>query len=169
MDSLQITIAGRPHPDDNIMIDEFNNILKLSKELPNLVVLENYDMEQSKILKGGSDIWLNNPRAPMEASGTSGMSAALNGTINLSTPDGWMAEANQENYFPFGSGYSLNSNMHDAYDAKELRIQLSHMLAMFRKEKNTLRKKMLAAKIESEECWTSDRMVSECKSLLYET
>lgn len=165
--SLQIIISGKPHPDDKPMVDEFNYILKLSRELPNLVVLANYDMEQSKILKGGADIWLNNPRAPMEASGTSGMSAALNGTLNLSTPDGWMAEANPENCFLFGSSYSLG-NMHDAFDAKELRTKLSQVLAMFRKDKDTLNKKTLAAKIEAEEHWTSDRMVEEYKSLLYE-
>jgi len=164
--SLQIIMSGRPHPDDREMIDEFNYILKLSRELPNLVVLENYDMEQSKILKGGADIWLNNPRAPMEASGTSGMSAALNGAINLSTPDGWMPEANPENCFLFGSSYSFG-NTHDAYDAKELKTALSHIIAMRRKEPDAFYRKAFAAKIEAEDQWTSDRMVKEYETLLY--
>lgn len=161
--SLQIIIAGKPHPDDKRMIDDFNDILRLSLEMTNMVVLEEYDLDLSKILKGGADIWLNTPRAPIEASGTSGMSAAMNGAINVSTPDGWMAEANPENCFLFGFPYPMGDT-HDAHDAQDLRSCLVKVLTKYRKDKAGWRLQQYAAMLEAMEHWTTERMLAEYAS-----
>ena len=70
----------------------FNFVLELSKKYKNMAVLVGYEMTLSKRLKQAADCWLNNPRVPREASGTSGMSAAMNGAVNFSTNDGWIPE-----------------------------------------------------------------------------
>lgn len=89
---IQIIWAGKPYPTDYGAIGTFNSLVSLTKKYPNLAVLTGYELALSKSLKQGSDVWLNNPRVPMEASGTSGMTAAMNGAINLSTQDGWIPE-----------------------------------------------------------------------------
>jgi starch phosphorylase len=70
----------------------FNNILKQSYELHNVAVLPGYELELSGLLKRGTDVWLNTPLRPFEASGTSGMSANMNGALHLSVYDGWTVE-----------------------------------------------------------------------------
>lgn len=89
---LQIIFSGKFHPADTLGRDMFNNILKQSYELPNVVVLPNYELDLSSLLKKGTDVWLNTPLRPFEASGTSGMSANMNGALHLSIFDGWAVE-----------------------------------------------------------------------------
>ena len=89
---VQIIWAGKPYPMDYEAVNMFNALIHLSKNYPNLAVLTGYELSLSKALKQGSDVWLNNPRVPREASGTSGMTAAMNGSVNLSTADGWIPE-----------------------------------------------------------------------------
>lgn len=89
---IQIVWAGKPYPVDYNAISIFNKLVHLSKTYSNVAVLVGYELKLSKILKRGADIWLNTPRIPREASGTSGMTAAMNGSINLSTYDGWIPE-----------------------------------------------------------------------------
>lgn len=89
---LQVIWAGKPYPEDFSAINIFNEIHWKTKELPNCTILTGYELWLSGHLKKGSDIWLNNPRLYHEASGTSGMTAAMNGSINLSIPDGWIPE-----------------------------------------------------------------------------
>lgn len=89
---VQIVWAGKPYPMDYNAISVFNGLVHLSKSFSNITVLVGYELRLSKLLKGGADIWLNNPRLPREASGTSGMTAAMNGSINFSTYDGWIPE-----------------------------------------------------------------------------
>ncbi|MVN22250.1 alpha-glucan family phosphorylase [Mucilaginibacter arboris] len=98
---VQIIWAGKPYPEDNSAIDLFNQIISRAKPVKNCAVLTGYELGLSALLKKGSDVWLNNPRLYREASGTSGMTAAMNGSINLSVPDGWMPEfaVNGENCF----------------------------------------------------------------------
>ena len=163
--NFQMIFAGRPHPDDYEMIDTWNYIYSLSKELPNLVILPGYELQLSLDLKRGADVWLNTPRAPNEACGTSGMSAAMNGAINLSTPDGWMAEANPENCFLFGSPFCTPSQ--DALDLQKLKERIDKIVPMFNLEKDAWYQKALAAKLEAGIRWTSDRMVKEYSALLY--
>ena len=73
-------------------ISTFNSLVHLSKKHRNIAVLVGYELHLSKMLKCGSDVWLNNPRLPREASGTSGMTASMNGSVNFSTYDGWIPE-----------------------------------------------------------------------------
>lgn len=89
---VQIIWAGKPYPMDYNAISTFNKLVHLSKKYENVAVLVGYELRLSRLLKDGSDIWLNNPRIPREASGTSGMTAAMNGSINFSTYDGWIPE-----------------------------------------------------------------------------
>ncbi len=89
---VQIIWAGKPYPMDYSSISTFNTLVEESKNHKNMAVLTGYELSLSKSLKQGSDLWLNNPRVPREASGTSGMSAAMNGSVNLSTDDGWIPE-----------------------------------------------------------------------------
>jgi starch phosphorylase len=89
---VQIIWAGKPYPEDFAAINIFNEIFWKIKELPNCTILTGYELWISGHLKKGSDVWLNNPRLYHEASGTSGMTAAMNGSINFSIPDGWVPE-----------------------------------------------------------------------------
>jgi len=89
---IQIIWAGKPYPEDGDEINKFNYIINQTADLPNCAVLLGYEMALSALLKKGSNVWLNTPRKYHEASGTSGMTAAMNGSINLSIPDGWVPE-----------------------------------------------------------------------------
>ena len=89
---VQFVWAGKPYPLDYPAISEFNYLVNLSKGYNNVAVCIGYELTLSKTLKQVSDVWLNNPRVPREASGTSGMTAAMNGSVNLSTNDGWIRE-----------------------------------------------------------------------------
>ncbi len=100
---IQIILAGKAHPKDDLGFTFVNDILtsidKLEKErgLLRVVMLENYDTYFGKLLSSSVDVWLNNPLPPFEASGTSGMKAILNGVLQLSTLDGWVVEAADKN------------------------------------------------------------------------
>jgi starch phosphorylase len=98
---VQMIWAGKPYPEDSEGIGLFNQIMSRAKPFKNCAVLTGYELALSALLKKGSDVWLNNPRMYHEASGTSGMTAAMNGSINLSLPDGWVPEfaRDKENCF----------------------------------------------------------------------
>jgi starch phosphorylase len=98
---VQIIWAGKPYPEDHGAIALFNQIMAKVKPFANCAVLTGYELGLSAVLKKGADVWLNNPRMYREASGTSGMTAAMNGAINLSLPDGWVPEfaKDKENSF----------------------------------------------------------------------
>jgi glycogen phosphorylase len=89
---IQLIWAGKPYPEDYGAINIFNEIYWKTKDLPNCTVVTGYELWLSGHLKKGADIWLNNPKLYHEASGTSGMTAAMNGAVNLSIPDGWVPE-----------------------------------------------------------------------------
>jgi glycogen phosphorylase len=89
---IQIIFAGKPYPTDYGAIHNFDNLSHISKEFKNMAVLIGHELKLSRQLKKGADIWLNNPRVTREASGTSGVTAAMNGAINFSTNDGWVRE-----------------------------------------------------------------------------
>ena len=93
---LQILFAGKAHPHDHEGKELIREIVALTRQEPftgRVFFLENYDINVARYLVQGCDIWLNNPRRPQEASGTSGMKAALNGALNISVLDGWWVEA----------------------------------------------------------------------------
>lgn len=90
---LQLVFSGKAHPNDTLGKDIIQRLVQMDRKYGKQVIfLENYDMEIAKLLTSGCDVWLNNPRRPLEASGTSGMKAAMNGVLNISVVDGWIAE-----------------------------------------------------------------------------
>lgn len=89
---VQIIWAGKPFPSDYPAIGTFDRIVDVCKSHANCSILVGYELKLSKLLKQGADAWLNTPRITHEASGTSGMSAAMNGSVNISIPDGWFPE-----------------------------------------------------------------------------
>ena len=93
---VQIVVAGKAHPEDSPGKEVMQQIVQLAREpraQGRIVFLEDYNMALARTIVPGCDVWLNNPRRPLEASGTSGMKAAVNGVLNLSVLDGWWAEA----------------------------------------------------------------------------
>lgn len=121
---VQIIWAGKPYPMDYPAISDFNFLVNLSKEFPNVAVCVGYELTLSKRLKQASDIWLNNPRVPREASGTSGMTAAMNGSVNFSTNDGWICEfinhGNNGFLIPPADYASMTTEEQDAYDLEKM-------------------------------------------------
>ncbi|MBU3188668.1 alpha-glucan family phosphorylase [Clostridium bowmanii] len=108
---VQIVFSGKAHPLDDTGKEIVAKLVRMMKKYPNSVVfLENYDMNIGRMLTRGSDIWLNNPRRPLEASGTSGMKAAMNGVLNCSILDGWWPEACNDdvNGWQFGDAVGLD-------------------------------------------------------------
>jgi starch phosphorylase len=92
---VQIIFAGKAHPKDTEGKEIIRQIIRFAAEYDvqrRIVFLEDYDINVARMLVCGVDVWLNNPRRPMEASGTSGMKAAMNGALNMSTLDGWWCE-----------------------------------------------------------------------------
>lgn len=89
---VQIIWAGKPYPLDHNAVSTFNWLVHFTRKYHNATVLTGYELGLSAVMKKGSDVWLNNPRIPLEASGTSGMTAAMNGSLNFSTNDGWILE-----------------------------------------------------------------------------
>ncbi len=89
---VQIIWAGKPYPMDYAGIATFDKIVNICKSYPNCAILTGYELKLSRMMKQGADVWLNVPRITHEASGTSGMSAAMNGAVNVSIPDGWVPE-----------------------------------------------------------------------------
>ena len=95
---VQFIIAGKAHPQDEAGKKLIQEIVATSKDLhfrKKIVFLENYDMNIARYMVEGCDVWLNNPRRPLEASGTSGMKVIANGGLNFSVLDGWWDEAYQ--------------------------------------------------------------------------
>jgi starch phosphorylase len=106
--AIQIIFAGKAHPEDHMGKELIQNIIRLTRQdrfAHRIVFVEDYDMNVARQLVQGVDVWLNNPRRPQEASGTSGQKALLNGALNCSVLDGWWAEAyNGSNGFAIGNG-----------------------------------------------------------------
>ena len=110
---VQLIFAGKAHPADKEgkdLIKRIHEISMMPQFKGKIFLLENYNIAMSRYLVSGVDVWLNNPRRPMEASGTSGQKASVNGVINFSVLDGWWAEGyNQENGWTIGTNAEYNS------------------------------------------------------------
>lgn len=120
---VQIIWAGKPYPGDLNAISVFNHLVESTRNIPNLAVLTGYELNLSALLKKGSDVWLNTPRRPREASGTSGMTAAMNGSVNLSINDGWIPEYGKHRYNSFvlpEADLSLPVDEQDNFDSTNL-------------------------------------------------
>jgi starch phosphorylase len=122
---VQFVFAGKAHPHDEPgkrVLQEIAQLMRNPRFTDKFVFVEDYDINVGRHFVQGVDVWLNNPRRPLEASGTSGQKVVLNGGLNLSVPDGWWAEAYDGlNGFSIGTGRT-NSNwdVHDRRDRDDL-------------------------------------------------
>ncbi len=126
---VQVLWAGKPYPMDHQATGTFNQLINISHKYPNVAVLTGYELALSKAMKQGSDIWLNNPRVPREASGTSGMTAAMNGSVNLSTMDGWIPEFASHGHNCFvvpEADQSQPNEIQDEFDRQNIMDVLEH-------------------------------------------
>lgn len=139
---VQFVFAGKAHPADNYgkeILQRIHRIAHDPKFLGRVVFLEDYDINLARHLVQGVDVWLNNPRRPLEASGTSGQKVVLNGGLNLSVLDGWWAEAfDGGNGFPIGNGLiHANSEIQDARDAASLiKVLREEVIPMYYRRDN---------------------------------
>ncbi len=122
---IQLVIAGKAHPLDTPGKEIIKQIIEFTREerfRDRIIFLEDYDINVGRYLVQGVDVWLNNPRRPQEASGTSGMKAALNGALNLSILDGWWVEGyNDQTGFKIGNGEDYeNIEEQDKREAESL-------------------------------------------------
>jgi starch phosphorylase len=122
---IQIIFGGKAHPEDRMGKELIQNIVRFTRReqfASRIVFVEDYDIDVARQLVQGVDVWLNNPRRPQEASGTSGQKAALNGSLNCSILDGWWAEAyDGTNGFAIGIGEThANPSVQDERDHKAL-------------------------------------------------
>ncbi len=122
---IQLIYAGKAHPADEPgkkLIQRIANLRRDPRFAGKVAFVEDYDINVARHLVQGVDVWLNNPRRPLEASGTSGQKAVLNGALNLSILDGWWAEAyNGSNGFSIGRGTShVRDDITDIRDAESL-------------------------------------------------
>jgi starch phosphorylase len=130
---VQIIFAGKAHPADEPgkqLIQQVYRQVKRAETGGRLVFVEDYDMNLARYLVQGVDVWMNTPRRPYEASGTSGMKAAANGALNFSVLDGWWREAyNGHNGWSIGQDRDLNSQqVQDEEDAQSLYDTLENQI-----------------------------------------
>jgi starch phosphorylase len=169
---LQIVFSGKAHPLDDNGKKIVENIVAISKKYPEAVVfLENYDMTIGNMLTTGSDVWLNNPRRPKEASGTSGMKAAMNGVLNLSILDGWWPEACDHcvNGWQFGNGFeSDNDEILDANDLTSLyKVLLEEVLPTYYENNDKWVEMMKQSILSTKDKFAVKRMLEEYYTKMY--
>jgi starch phosphorylase len=168
---IQIIFSGKAHPMDETGKEIVANLVKMMKKYPKSVVfLENYDISIGRMLTRGTDVWLNNPRRPLEASGTSGMKAAMNGILNLSTLDGWWPEACEHgvNGWQFGNGYEGDGQ--DEHDLKSLyRVLLNEVVPTYYENRQKWVEMMRASIQSTDQAFSASRMVEEYYELMYQT
>lgn len=169
---FQIVFSGKAHPLDDVGKLIVKNLVAMSRKYPKAVVfLENYDMSIGRMLTRGSDIWLNNPRRPLEASGTSGMKAAMNGVLNLSILDGWWPEACVHGVtgWQFGDGFEHEEEeIQDAHDLKALyKVLLEEVIPTYYENKSAWMDMMRESILQTKEPFAVKRMLEEYFELLY--
>ncbi len=169
---IQLIWAGKPYPMDYPSINDFNHLVHLSKGYQNVAVLIGYELALSKRLKQGADCWLNNPRVPREASGTSGMTAAMNGAVNFSTDDGWIPEfINQGNngfVVPQADYNHMHVQQQDEYDLDAIYdILENQILPLYYDDYETWRQIAKNGMMDVRFQFDSNRMAHEYYDQLY--
>jgi starch phosphorylase len=169
---VQIIWAGKPYPHDYSAIGTFNHLIDVSRRYKNMAVITGYELQISRVLKRTADIWLNTPRVPREASGTSGMTAAMNGAINFSTDDGWIPEFAKpnENAFVIPKADYKNTSVfeQDRHDLTTMYDMLENqILPMYYEKPDEWRKIVQAGMTDVERNFNSDRMADEYYKVLY--
>ena len=157
---VQLIFAGKAHPADKYgadLIKQIHEVSMMPQFKGKIFLLENYNIAMSRYLVSGVDVWLNNPRRPMEASGTSGQKASVNGVINFSVLDGWWAEGyNQENGWTIGTNAEFTS-----YEEQDIADSQS----MYR----TLEEKIIPTYYEKDENGISEKWMKIMKNSITST
>jgi starch phosphorylase len=171
---VQFIWAGKPYPLDYPAISQFNNLVNISKKYKNVAVLIGYELGLSKRLKQASDIWLNNPRVPREASGTSGMTAAMNGSVNFSTDDGWIPEfinhGNNGFVVPKADYPNMSTQEQDDYDLNKMfEILEQQILPLYYNQQDTWRQITKNGMMDVRWQFDSNRMAKEYYELMYQS
>ncbi|NLN07706.1 MAG: alpha-glucan family phosphorylase [Firmicutes bacterium] len=169
---LQLVFSGKAHPDDHEGKRIIRDLVMMDRKYKDTVVfLENYNMEIARLLVQGCDVWLNNPLRPLEASGTSGMKAAMNGVLNLSVVDGWVGEGPQHGV----SGWlldvhhsDLNPQVQNMHDLQALyKVLFAEVIPTFYYDKDRWQEMMRASIDMSHFRFSATRMVREYYELMY--
>jgi starch phosphorylase len=168
---LQLVFAGKAHPADRAGKAMVTRIVRTIRQWPDAAVfLENYDMGLARLLTRGADVWLNTPRPPLEASGTSGMKAALNGVLHCSTLDGWWPEGCEHGVTGWAIGDGSDGDGSDDLDARDhaslLRIIETEMLPAYA-DRPRWRGMMRASIRMAAERFSAARMVRDYFDRLY--
>ena len=167
---LQVVFAGKSHPKDHqgqAILRSIYEQGQLSGGLLRVVLIPDYSMWHGRLLTGGVDLWLNNPIRPLEASGTSGMKASMQGVPNLSILDGWWVEGCEDNVNGFAFGSRLPER-DDEGDAEALyRCLIERVVPVWADPKARL--EMQKAAIATAAHFTTERMVSEYNERYYRT
>lgn len=170
--TVQIVFSGKAHPQDDNGKRIISHLVAMMRKYPESVVfLENYDMTIGARLTRGSDVWLNNPRRPLEASGTSGMKAAMNGVLNCSILDGWWPEAclHRENGWQIGGGFEASDfAAQDRHDSEALYETLLGSVFPTYYENRPQWVRMMERSIETtREAFATKRMLDDYYRLMY--
>lgn len=175
---IQFVFAGKAHPQDRTAKQILQNLMSINHDSNwqnRAVFIEDYDQEIARYLVQGVDVWMNAPRRPMEASGTSGMKAAMNGALNFSVLDGWWIEGyNEENGFAIGGLDEAEDKAMDADDAEALYSTLENVIIpeFYSINANGLPfvwiRRMRNAIATLTPIFSSDRMVSDYLGKIYQ-
>ena len=165
---IQLVFSGKAHPQDGIGKDLVARTVAMAKRYPKSVVfIENYDMRIGRLLTQGCDVWLNNPQRPLEACGTSGMKAAMNGVLNLSILDGWWPEGCEHGVNGWQIGNAYEGPGQDENDLKSLYQTLTKEVLPTYYGQKDMWERMMRASIKMSEYFSSHRMVEEYYERLY--
>jgi len=169
---LQLVFAGKAHPADQGGKALVARLVQTLAQWPKATVfLENYDMGLARLLTRGSDVWLNTPRRPMEASGTSGMKAALNGVLNCSILDGWWPEGCAHGVTGWAIGDDTPAESPEAQDAQDaaalLTVLEGEVLPGYRQPSRWVGMMRAAIQMATSR-FSAERMVREYFARLYE-
>src|SRR6185295_4625712 len=166
---LQLIFAAKAHPDDAEGRKLLTNLIAMTRRYPESVVfVPDYSMAIARFLTRGADVWLNNPIRPLEACGTSGMKAAMNGVLNLSVLDGWWPEAcrHGENGWAIGDGEGMASDQ-DERDLEALYTTIENDVLPAYADRERWLAMMQSSIGTITEQFSSDRMVREYFERLY--
>jgi glycogen phosphorylase len=171
---LQLLFSGKSHPMDDYGGALIAELVAMQEEYPGAVVfLEDYSMAIGKMMTRGTDVWLNNPRRPQEASGTSGMKAAMNGVLNASVMDGWWPEACQDgvNGWDIGGGFESDDvEEQDEHDREALYdVLLNKIVPTYYDDRERWISMMRASIQTTRDFFSTDRMLRDYYEKLYAT
>jgi starch phosphorylase len=166
---IQLVFAGKAHPNDDMGKSIISNLYAASRRYPKSVVfLQNYDINIGRMLTCGTDVWLNNPRRPQEASGTSGMKAAMNGVLNVSVLDGWWPEGCEHGVTGWQIGNAYEGPDQDQHDLQSMyQVLLDEVLPTFYHDRNQWTQMMKNSIDMSHHKFSAERMVQEYYGRLY--